>query len=73
MQLDDEALQALRRLEASGLSRSEAVRQALINDVRRLDDHKALAAESVALEDDVEDRAEMLLVAGLMGQLGVTT
>ena len=69
VRLDAEALQALRRLEATGMSRSEAIRFALIGSARRLRERKELAAEVAALEADEGDRAEMLAVAQLMESL----
>ena len=66
VRLDDDAEKALRVLEASGLSRSEAIRQSLIASARRLREWSAIAAEVAALEADVDDRDEMLSVAGLM-------
>ena len=69
VRLDDEAFRALRQLEATGLSRSEAIRSALISAAARMRDKQALAAEMAALEADPEDRAEMLVVAELMEAL----
>lgn len=69
VRLDDQAEQALRALEASGLSRSDAIRSALIHSARRLRRSKELAAEVAALEADDADREEMLAVAGLMDSL----
>lgn len=69
VRLDDEAQRALRSLEAAGLSRSEAIRSALIESARRLRRSSALAAEVAALEADEADREEMLAVAGLMESL----
>ena len=66
VRLDDDAEKALRALEASGLSRSEAIRQSLIASARRLRERSALAAEVAAVEADADDRDEMLAVAGLM-------
>jgi len=68
VRLDDEAIRALSRLEASGLSRSEAVRSALVQAEDRLQNRRALAEEVATLEDDSEDRAEMLAVAEIMEQ-----
>jgi antitoxin component of RelBE/YafQ-DinJ toxin-antitoxin module len=66
VRLDDEAEKALRILEASGLTQSEAIRTALLGEVRhRLRSH-ALAAEVAALDADEADREEMLAVAVLM-------
>jgi hypothetical protein len=69
VRLDEEAERALRSLEAAGLSRSEAIRSALIDAARRLRQRSELAAEVAALEADDEDREEMLAVAGLMESL----
>jgi hypothetical protein len=69
VRLDDEAERALRSLEASGVSRSEAIRSALIESSRRLRRRAELAAEVAALEADDADREEMLAVAGLMESL----
>lgn len=69
VRLDDAALQALGRLEATGVSRSEAIRAALIQAADRLQDRKVLAEEVAALEADEADRAEMLAVADVMEQL----
>jgi Arc/MetJ-type ribon-helix-helix transcriptional regulator len=66
VRLDDEALRALRQLEATGLSRSEAIRRAIIDSAARLQKRKALAEEVAALEADEADRHEMLEVAALM-------
>ena len=69
VRLDDEAVQALRALEATGLTRSEAIRSALVGSARRLRRGKELAAEVAALEADADDRAESLAVARLMESL----
>lgn len=69
VRLDEEALRALGLLEASGMTRSEAIRAALVDAATRLYDKRALAAEVAALEVDEEDRAEMLAVADLMERL----
>lgn len=66
VRLDDDAERALRTLEASGMTRSEAIRSSLLASADRLRRKKALAAESAALEADDDDRAEMLAVAELM-------
>ena len=72
VRLDDEALGALAQLEAQGLSRSEAIRAALVQTAARLCAKTALAAEVAALEADEADRAEMFDVAHLMEQLRAT-
>ena len=66
MRLDDKAAQALAQLEASGLTRSEAIRKALVESAARLSRRKELAAEAAALEADPDDRREMREVARLM-------
>jgi Arc/MetJ-type ribon-helix-helix transcriptional regulator len=69
VRLDDDAERALRALEAAGLSRSEAIRSALIEAARRLRQRSELAAEAAVLEADEADREEMLSVASLMESL----
>jgi len=69
VRLDDEAEQALRTLEAMGMSRSEAIRTSLVRAARAMRRHEELAAEVAALEADEEDRSEMLAVAELMESL----
>lgn len=66
VRLDDDAARALRVLEASGLTPSEAIRSSLVASAERLNRGRELAAEAAALEADDEDRAEMLSVASLM-------
>lgn len=66
MRLDPEALRALSQLEAAGLSRSEAIRRAIIESASRMRRRAALAAEAAALEADEDDRQEMLEVAAFM-------
>jgi len=66
VRLDAEALRALAQLEATGLSRSEAIRRAILDSAARLQRRAALAAEVAALEADEEDRREMLEVAAVM-------
>ena len=51
------------------MTRSEAIRAALVEAASRLHDKLALAAEAAALEADEHDRAEMLAVADLMESL----
>jgi antitoxin component of RelBE/YafQ-DinJ toxin-antitoxin module len=69
VRLDEHALRALSQLEATGLTRSEAIRIALVEAASRLGDKRAVAAEVAALEADDADRAEMALVADLMESL----
>lgn len=72
VRLDNEALRALAQLEATGKTRSEAIRTALVEAASRLSDKQALAAEVAALEADKDDRTEMLAVAELMESLRAT-
>jgi len=69
VRLDDDAARALERLEATGLSRSEAIRRALVESADRLRRRSELADEVAALEADEADREEMLTVASLMESL----
>lgn len=69
VRLDDQADKALRVLESTGLTPSEAVRLALIGEVRSQRRGKELAAEVAALEADEGDREEMRAVAELMESL----
>lgn len=69
VRLDEASEQALRVLEAAGMSRSGAIRAALIEMARQTRRRAALAAEVRALEEDEADRAEMLEVAGFMESL----
>lgn len=72
VRLDDDAERALRALEASGLNRSDAIREALLAAAERLRRGRELAAEVAALDADEADRAEMLDVAALMESLRAT-
>ena len=65
VRLDDEAERALRLLESTGLTRSEAIRSSLLASADRMHRRSRLAAEVGALEAD-DDRTEMLAVASLM-------
>lgn len=66
VRLDDDAERALRLLEATGLSRSEAIRSSLVASADRMRRRSQLAAEVAALEVDDDDRNEMRVVASLM-------
>lgn len=66
VRLDDDAQRALRTLESTGLSQSEAIRSALLASAERLKRRTELAAEVAALEADEADRAEVLSIASLM-------
>lgn len=69
VRLDDEAARALHALEATGLTRSDAIRSSLLQSAARLRRGRVLAAEAAALDADEDDRAEMLEVASLMESL----
>lgn len=69
VRLDDESFAALSLLEASGLTRSEAIRSSIVNEAARMRDKRTLAAEVAALEADEVDQAEMRAVARLMEEL----
>lgn len=69
VRLDDDAIRALQMLEATGITRSEAIRSSLIASAHRLRRRADLAAEAAVLEADDDDRAEMLSVAALMESL----
>ena len=69
VRLDDESHRALMRLEAMGMTRSEAVRSSVVAAATRLTEHQSLAAEAAALEADEDDRREMREVAALMEEL----
>jgi hypothetical protein len=67
--LDDAALRALRELESLGMTRSVAVRTALIATAKRVRSSKGLRAEASAIESDDDDRREMLAVSATMAAL----
>jgi hypothetical protein len=66
VRLDDEALRALRIVEATGLSRSDAIRASILGQAARLRQRESLAAEVAALRASEADRAEMQAVTELM-------
>ncbi len=66
VRLGDDAEHALRMLEATGLSQSEAIRTSLLASAERMRRRHEVARETAALEADDADRAEMLAVASLM-------
>ena len=69
VRLDDEALGALTKLEASGLSRSEAIRAALVRSADELARRDRLRTEIELLDSDPSDVEEMKAVASMMEQL----
>lgn len=72
VRLDDEAERALRCIEATGLTRSDAIRSSLLASANRLRQGKQLAAEVAELEADEVDRVEMLAVAAMMESMRAT-
>jgi Arc/MetJ-type ribon-helix-helix transcriptional regulator len=72
VRLDDEAERALRLIEATGLSRSEAIRTSLLASAQRIRRSREVAAEVAALEADEADRSEMRSVASLMEAMRAT-
>jgi hypothetical protein len=56
-------------LEATGLTRSEAIRSALVKAAQALWKRDDLVAEVAALEADALDRSEMLAEADMMESL----
>jgi hypothetical protein len=66
VRLDSEALRALAQLESTGLTRSEAIRKAILDSAARMHRQAAIAAEVAVLEADEDDRREMLEVADFM-------
>jgi predicted transcriptional regulator len=69
VRLDDEVQRALITLEASDMTRSEAIRRSILDAASALRRKVALRAEVAALEADEEDRQEMHEVASLMESL----
>lgn len=69
VRLDESATRALAQLEASGLSRSDAIRLALVETAANLRRREVLAKEVAALEANEEDRGEMLELAAFMESL----
>lgn len=69
VRLDEEVQRALRTLEASGMSRSEAIRKSILDAAAALRRKEALRAEVAALEADEADHREMYQVASLMESL----
>lgn len=69
VRLDEESERALAELEATGMTRSEAVRAGLRAAASRLRDRHRLASEAEALAEDEADRAEAAAVSELMEDL----
>jgi len=69
VRLDDDAQRALAELEATGLSRSEAVRRGLVTAAQRLRDRQRLIDEVAELTADEADREEAAAVSSMMEDL----
>lgn len=72
VRLDDQAERALRVLESTGITQSEAVRTSLLASAERVRRRREVAVEVVELKADPEDRREMLAVAALMESMRAT-
>ena len=71
IRLDAEAQRNLNLLEASGLSRSEAIRKGLQVAADQLRRSEMIYAEAQMVANDQEDRGEMLEIAAFMESLRV--
>jgi predicted transcriptional regulator len=69
VRIDGDVQRALLTLEASGMSRSEAIRKSILDAAAALRRKDTLRAEVAALEADEEDVKEMQDVALLMESL----
>lgn len=69
VRLDGDAQRALAELEATGLSRSEAVRRGLVTAAQRLRDRQRLIDEVAELASDEADREEAAAVSSMMEDL----
>jgi Arc/MetJ-type ribon-helix-helix transcriptional regulator len=69
VRLDAEAQRALAELEATGMSRSEAVRAGLRAAAQRLRERHRIAEEAQALAAADADRAEATAVREMMEEL----
>lgn len=69
VRLDEVAQRALAELQATGLSRSDAVRHGLVVAAEVLRDRQRLRDEVAALGADEDDRREAAAVARIMEDL----
>jgi Arc/MetJ-type ribon-helix-helix transcriptional regulator len=69
VRLDEEAQRALAELEATGLSRSEAIRTGLRAASKGLRERQKIKLEAEALARDEDDRAEAEVVREMMEDL----
>lgn len=66
LRLDDQTRRALSRLQQTGLSQSEAVRQAILDAATALNEPTRLAAEIAALDANPKDLSESKRLAEFM-------
>ena len=69
VRLDEDARRALAELEATGMSRSDAVRRGLVVAAQGLRERQRLLDEVAELAADEADRAEAAEVAAMMEDL----
>ena len=69
VRLDFESQRHLRVLEASGLNRSEAIREAIRGAAERLRNRETVRREAEAIAADQQDRHEMQEIAAFMESL----
>lgn len=69
VRLDFESQRHLRVLEASGLNRSEAIREAIRGAAERLRNRETIRREAEAIAADQQDRSEMQEIAAFMESL----
>jgi hypothetical protein len=69
IRLDSEAQRSLRALEASGLTRSEAIRKGLTVAADQLRRMEVIRQEAEMVAADQQDRQEMLEIAAFMESL----
>jgi Arc/MetJ-type ribon-helix-helix transcriptional regulator len=69
IRLDDEAAAALRALERSGLSRSDAVRRALVAAASEQTRRDALVAEVERIAGSEADRREKAAISALLDEI----
>ena len=69
IRLDVQSQRSLRALEASGLSRSEAIRKGLFVAAEQLRRMDVIREEAQMVASDQQDRHEMLVIAAFMESL----
>ncbi len=69
VRLDSDALRALKILESTGMTRSEAIRASLLEAALKKRHHDQIRLEVAAVAADEDDRREMLEIAQFMSTL----